>query len=72
MGRLSHGERLFNTKGNRVAPDIKVEMTPSLVLQGQDPQLERATKECMRLLKKNPVKLLSEPEPPVRAERPKA
>lgn len=54
-----------------VAPDIEVEMIPEQVINGHDPQLEKAVEEALRLLKENPVKLLSEPAPPVRVIRPK-
>jgi len=53
-----------------VAPDIRVEQTPKEFLAGGDPQLERAVEECLQLLERNPVTLLPEPEPPVRAKRP--
>lgn len=53
-----------------VAPDIKVEQTPKEFLAGGDPQLERAVQECLKLLERNPVKLLPEPDPPVRSKRP--
>lgn len=53
-----------------VAPDIQVEMTPQLVLDGQDPQLDRAIRECMNLLETHPVEWLPEPAPPIRAVRP--
>jgi tricorn protease len=46
-----------------VSPDIEVEMTPSLVIQGQDPQLERAVEEALRLLEENPVKHTPRPKP---------
>jgi tricorn protease len=36
-----------------VAPDIYVENTPKEVIEGHDPQLERAVAEAMRLLKDN-------------------
>ena len=54
-----------------IAPDIEIEMTPKQVIDGHDPQLERAVEEALRLLKDNPVKLQREPEAPVRAVRPK-
>ncbi|MEP7325131.1 MAG: PDZ domain-containing protein [Gemmatimonadota bacterium] len=53
-----------------IAPDIEVEQTPRLVLQGHDPQLERAVAEAMRLLQASPVRLRPEPAPPVRVRRP--
>jgi tricorn protease len=54
-----------------ITPNIEVEMTPKEVIDGHDPQLEKAVEEAMRLLKENPVKLQSEPEAPVRVLRPK-
>jgi len=66
----------FNTEGHwdvenvGITPDIVVQQTPALVAQGRDPQLERAVQEALRLLEANPVKLLSEPAPPVRVRRP--
>ena len=52
-----------------VAPDIEVEMIPEKVIKGQDPQLERAVEEALRLLQENPVEILPEPESPVRYKR---
>lgn len=46
-----------------VAPDIEVEMTPAKVIRGGDPQLERAVKEALKMLEKNPVKLAPRPAP---------
>jgi tricorn protease len=66
----------FDTDGNwaveneGVAPDIEVEMTPRLVEDGRDPQLERAVDEALRLLETQNVELLNEPPPPVRSRRP--
>ena len=45
----------WSVENEGVPPDIEVEMTPKLVIQGQDPQLERAVEEALRLLEKNPV-----------------
>jgi tricorn protease len=44
-----------------IAPDIEVEMDPKLVREGHDPQLERAVKEAMDLLEKNPPKEYAKP-----------
>ncbi|HEX9794969.1 MAG TPA: PDZ domain-containing protein [Planctomycetota bacterium] len=63
-----NGEWRVENEG--VAADIRVEMTPKLVLAGRDPQLERAVHECLLLLAANPVHILPEPEAPVRAKRP--
>jgi tricorn protease len=38
-----------------IRPDIEVEHDPELVRKGQDPQLERAIREVLGLLEKNPV-----------------
>ena len=46
----------WRVENEGVPPDIEVEMTPKLVIQGQDPQLERAVEEALKLLEKNPVK----------------
>jgi len=44
-----------------VEPDIRVEQTPAQVIQGHDPQLERAVAEAMKLLEKNPVRRMPRP-----------
>jgi tricorn protease len=54
-----------------VAPDIKVENTPSEVIKGRDPQLERAVTEGLKLLEKNPVKRLPRPASINRAAKPR-
>jgi tricorn protease len=38
-------------------------MTPALVIQGHDPQLERAVEEALNLLEKNPVTHTPRPSP---------
>jgi tricorn protease len=51
-----------------VAPDIPVVQTPREVIEGEDPQLDRAIEEAMmRLPEEAPI--LDEPAPPVRAPR---
>ncbi len=54
-----------------VAPDIEVRNDPKPVIDGKDPQLERAVAEAMLLLETKKVELKPEPEPPVRSRRPK-
>jgi tricorn protease len=44
-----------------VAPDIEVEYAPAAVIEGRDPQIERAVAEALKLLEKNPVKRLPRP-----------
>jgi tricorn protease len=50
-----------------VPPDIEVEQTTADVINGRDPQLERAIQWVMDELKKNPPKPLKRPPYPVRA-----
>ena len=64
----------FNREGNwdveneGVSPDIPVVQTPRAVIEGSDPQLDRAIEEAMmRLPERDPI--LDEPAPPVRAPR---
>ena len=65
----------YNTDGEwdvedvGVAPDIEVEMIPAEVIKGRDPQLERAVEEALRLLEQEPVRILPQPEAPVRYRR---
>ncbi|WP_439127981.1 S41 family peptidase [Polaribacter sp.] len=54
-----------------VAPDIEVHQTPKEVLQGKDPQLEKAVAEALRLLKGNEFIMKPEPKAPIRSKRPK-
>ncbi|MFN2371221.1 MAG: PDZ domain-containing protein, partial [Candidatus Krumholzibacteriia bacterium] len=60
----------WRVENEGVAPDIEVEMEPALVAQGRDPQLERAVQEALRLLETEGVKLLPQPQDPVRVKRP--
>ena len=53
-----------------VAPDIEVRNDPRPVMEGGDPQLERAVQEALRLLETEAVTLEPEPDPPVRYRRP--
>ena len=58
-------------EGEGIAPDIEVMQEPAKVIQGRDPQLERAVEEALKLLKTEGVELKKEPAPPVRWRRPK-
>jgi tricorn protease len=52
------------------SPDIEIENWPKDVIEGRDPQLEKAVEEALRLLTLKPVKRLSvEPPAPVWGER---
>jgi tricorn protease len=53
-------------EGHGVDPDIEVDNDPASVIQGKDPQLERAVAELMKKLKDNPPKPLTRPAAPVK------
>ncbi len=67
----------YNIKGEwdveniGVAPDILVEQDAKLVIEGHDPQLEKAVEEALELLKTQGVILIPQPKDPVRVIRPK-
>ena len=51
-----------------VPPDIEVEMTPKLVIEGHDPQLEKAVEVVLEELERSPVKKVSRPPYPNRVK----
>jgi tricorn protease len=59
----------YNIDGNwdveniGIAPDIEVEMTPAAEIKGNDPQLERAVEEALKLLEKSSFKHTPRPKP---------
>ncbi|MBO3116434.1 PDZ domain-containing protein [Winogradskyella sp. DF17] len=57
-------------EGDGVAPDIEVIQHPKETSKGNDPQLERAVKEAMNMLKSNEFEMKPEPAPPIRWKRP--
>lgn len=57
-------------EGEGIAPDIEVIQEPQKVMQGHDPQLERAVQEALRLLKTERFDLQPEPAAPIRSKRP--
>ncbi|WP_138434428.1 S41 family peptidase [Winogradskyella algicola] len=57
-------------EGEGVAPDIEVIQHPKETSKGNDPQLERAVQEALKLLKGNEFQLKPEPKAPVRWKRP--
>ena len=63
-----------NTKGEwiiegyGVDPDIEVENDPKSVIEGKDPQLERAVAELMKKIQAQPVKLPPRPAAPIKKE----
>ena len=60
----------WDVEGLGVAPDILVEQSPKLVIDGKDPQLEKAIQTALELLKTKGVILKSEPPAPIRYKRP--
>lgn len=54
----------WEVENHGIAPDVEVEMDPKLVREGHDPQLERAVKEALALLEKNPPKQYPKPAYP--------
>jgi tricorn protease len=53
-------------EGVGVTPDIEVENDPVSVLQGRDPQLERAIEEVMKRMQEKPMRLPERPAPPIK------
>ena len=53
----------WDVENEGVPPDIDVEMTPALVIQGKDPQLERSVEEALRLLEQDTFKHTPRPAP---------
>ncbi len=58
-------------EGYGVVPDIEVENSPKAVLEGRDPQLERAIEEVMRRVREDPRRLPTRPAAPVKTEQPR-
>ncbi len=52
-----------------VAPDIDVEQTPAAVIEGHDPQLEKAIEVALEQLKQNPPKEPVRPPYPIRVRK---
>ena len=53
-------------EGYGVDPDIVVENDPASVLQGRDPQLERAVEEVMKAMREEPRRLPARPPDPIK------
>ncbi len=56
-------------EGYGVDPDIDVENDPKAVIEGRDPQLERAVAQIMKQLQSRPVKLPPKPSGPIKTEK---
>jgi tricorn protease len=59
----------FIVENRGVAPDIEVEQTPSELIKGKDPQLDKAIEVIMKELNENPPQEYERPEYPVRVRR---
>lgn len=55
-------------EGHGVDPDIEVENDPKSVVEGKDPQLQRAIKEVLKRMKEDPKRLPERPADPVKTE----
>jgi len=55
-------------EGIGVEPDIEVENDPKSVLEGRDPQLERAVEEVLKQMRDDPRRLPERPAPPVKTK----
>ena len=55
-------------EGEGVAPDIDVDNTPAEVVEGRDPQLERAIEEVMKKVNESPLRLPARPPDPVKTK----
>ena len=53
-------------EGVGVVPDIEVENDVTALLEGRDPQLERAVEEVLKAMEAEPRQLPSRPDPPVK------
>jgi len=55
-------------KNKGVATDIEVEQWPAQVIQGKDPQLEKAIQVVLEQLKANPPKKMETPPYPIKTK----
>ncbi len=62
-------EEGFGVENVGVPPDIEVEQWPADVMDGRDPQLDRAIQEVLAELEKNPPKKTKQPPFPVRVRK---
>ncbi len=58
-------------EGHGVDPDIEVDNTPAAVIDGGDPQLERAIEEVLRRMKEDPKSLPARPADPIKTPQSK-
>lgn len=58
----------FAVENEGVQPDIEVEQWPAEVMQGRDPQLDRAIREIQEMLEENPPREYERPDYPERVD----
>jgi tricorn protease len=58
----------WTIEGHGVDPDIEVENDPKSVLEGHDPQLERAVAEVMKKMESEPRHLPRKPADPIKTQ----
>ena len=58
----------YRVENEGVAPDIEVEQLPELVIQGKDPQLDKALEIILQQLKENPPKQMERPPYPIKTK----
>lgn len=59
----------FRVENEGVAPDIEVEQLPKYVINGNDPQLEKAIEVAVKGLKENPPKEVKRPDYPIKTKQ---
>ncbi|WP_298427420.1 S41 family peptidase [uncultured Kordia sp.] len=62
-------ENGYTVENEGVAPDVEVDQLPKLVIQGRDPQLEKAIEIALKQLKENPKVYPKRPAYPIRARK---
>ncbi|WP_430409621.1 S41 family peptidase [Kordia sp.] len=62
-------ENGYTVENEGVAPDVEVDQLPKLVIQGRDPQLEKAIEIALKQLKANPKVYPKRPKYPIRARK---
>jgi tricorn protease len=59
----------FRVENEGVAPDIEVEQLPKDIINGKDPQLEKAIEIALNDLRENPPKKMKRPDYPIKTKQ---
>jgi tricorn protease len=59
----------FRVENEGVAPDIEVEQLPKDIINGKDPQLEKAIEIALKDLRENPPKKMKRPDYPIKTKQ---